>query len=149
MRPISMFAVALLFASGIGMAAQDATQPAAMTLAKAPHGARVFIISPKDGATVAQDVHVKFGVKGIALKPAGDVTPNSGHHHLLIDAKALPPLDAPIPSDATHKHYGKAQTGDTIHLAPGTHTLQLDFGDARHMQFDPPLVSKKITIHVK
>ena len=43
----------------------------------------------------------------------------------------------------------RAQTEDTIHLEPGTHTLQLDFGDGRHMQFDPPIVSKKITIHVK
>jgi hypothetical protein len=109
----------------------------------------VFIISPKDGATVGQDVAVEFGVKGIGLKPAGDLTPNSGHHHLLIDARELPPLGAPIPNDATHKHYGKAQTGDTIHLAPGTHTLQLDYGDTKHMQFDPPIVSKTITITVK
>ena len=149
MRHISLFAIALLLACGSAMAANGVTQPATMTLAKAPHGARVFIISPKNGATTGEDVKVKFGVKGIALKPAGDATPNSGHHHLLIDAQELPPLDAPIPNDATHRHYGKAQTEDTIHLAPGTHTLQLDFGDARHMQFDPPLVSKKITIHVK
>lgn len=149
MRNISLFAIALLFAVGSAMAAQNATQRATMTLAKAPHGARVFIISPKNGTTVGQEVQVRFGVEGIALKPAGDATPNSGHHHLLIDAKELPPLDAPIPNDATHKHYGNAQTADTIHLAPGTHTLQLDLGDARHMQFDPLLVSKKITIHVR
>ena len=87
--------------------------------------------------------------KGVAIKPAGDTTPDSGHHHLLIDGKELPPLDAPIPNDATHKHYGKGQTEDTIHLEPGTHTLQLDLGDAAHRQFDPPIVSKKITVHVK
>jgi hypothetical protein len=126
-----------------------ANAPAPLPREEAPEGARVFIISPKNGAHVGQDVKVKFGVKGIALKPAGDATPASGHHHLLIDAKQLPPLDAPIPNDATHKHYGKAQTEDTIHLEPGTHTLQLDYGDARHLQFDPPLVSKTITIHVK
>ncbi|HEX5122156.1 MAG TPA: DUF4399 domain-containing protein, partial [Rhodanobacteraceae bacterium] len=34
-------------------------------------------------------------------------------------------------------------------LEPGTHTLQLDLGDAAHRQFDPPIVSKKITVHVK
>jgi hypothetical protein len=108
-----------------------------------------MVVSPKNGATVGQDVTVKFGAKGIAIKPAGDTTPDSGHHHLLIDGKELPPLDAPIPNDATHKHYGKAQTEDTIHLEPGTHTLQLDLGDAAHRQFDPPIVSKKITVHVK
>ena len=37
----------------------------------------------------------------------------------------------------------------TIRLEPGTHTLQLDLGDAAHRQFDPPIVSKRITIHVK
>jgi len=116
---------------------------------KAPHGAKVFIVSPKDGATVGQDVHVVFGVEGIKVAPATDTTSGSGHHHLLIDVKELPPMNAPIPADANHKHYGKGQTEDTIHLTPGDHTLQLDFADYRHMQFDPPLVSKKITIHVK
>ena len=145
MRTTFLLATALLLGSGFALAADDA----ATARPKAPHGAKVFIVSPKDGATVGPDVTVKFGVEGIAIKPAGDATPNSGHHHLLIDAKELPPLDAPIPADATHKHYGKGQTEDTIHLEPGTHTLQLDFGDTAHRQFDPPLVSKKITIHVK
>ncbi len=148
MRIISLRTTALVLvalALGIGAAsAQDA-----MSRAKAPKGAKVFIESPKDGATVGPDVMVKFGAEGIATKPAGDMTPNSGHHHLLIDQKELPPLDQPIPNDATHKHYGKAQTEDTIHLEPGTHTLQLDLGDTAHRQFDPPIVSKKITITVK
>ena len=116
---------------------------------KAPKGAKVMILEPKNGATVSQDVTVKFGVSGIKVAPATDTTAGTGHHHLLIDEKELPPGNAPIPNDATHKHYGKGQTEDTVRLTPGDHTLQLDFGDAAHMQFDPPLVSKKITIHVK
>ena len=144
MRTISWLAAALAIGSGLALADDAAT-----ARPKAPPGAKVFIVSPADGATVGQEVTVRFGVEGIALKPAGDPTPASGHHHLLIDAKELPPLDAPIPNDATHKHYGKAQTEDTIHLAPGTHTLQLDFGDTAHRQFDPPIVSEKITITVK
>ncbi len=125
--------------------------PAVATLARvpAPKGARVFIVSPKDGDTVGREVKVVFGIEGVTLKPAGDLTPGSGHHHLLIDVDQLPPLDAPIPADAHHKHYGKAQTEDTLELAPGTHTLQLDLGDARHVQFDPPILSPRITIHVK
>jgi len=143
LRTMPLVLVALTL--GIGAAsAQDAA-----SREKAPKGAKVFIESPKDGATVGQDVTVKFGAEGIAIKPAGDMTPNSGHHHLLIDQKELPPLDAPIPNDATHKHYGKGQTEDTIHLEPGKHTLQLDLGDTAHRQFDPPIVSKKITITVK
>lgn len=148
MRLVSLFAVALIGATGLANA-QDAAKPAAIGREHAPYYAKVFIVSPKNGATVGQDVKVTFGVKGMALVPSTVATPGSGHHHLLIDGKELPSLDAPIPNDATHKHYGKAQTEDTIQLQPGDHTLQLEFGDAKHMQFDPPLVSKKITVHVK
>lgn len=143
MRTISILLVALTL--GVGSASAQTAAPRT----KAPAGAKVFIESPKDGATVGQDVTVKFGAEGIAIKPVGETTPDSGHHHLLIDQKELPPPDAPIPNDATHKHYGKAQTEDTIHLEPGTHTLQLELGDAAHRPFDPPIVSKKITITVK
>ena len=130
--------------------AQDAAKPAALPRLKTPAHAHVFIVSPKDGATVGSDVTVKFGAKGVEVKPATDgIAAGTGHHHLLIDAAELPPGDQPIPADATHKHYGKGQTEDTIHLTPGDHTLQLDFADAAHVQYDPPLVSKKITVHVK
>jgi hypothetical protein len=138
----------LVFLSG-NILAQDAAKSPTLARQKAPAGAKVFIVEPKDGATVNQDVTVKFGVSGIKLAPATDTTPGTGHHHLLIDGKELPAGNAPIPNDAAHKHYGKAQTEDTVRLEPGDHTLQLDFADALHVQFDPPLVSKKITIHVK
>lgn len=129
--------------------AKDDAKPAPSANPAPPRGARVFIESPRDGATVGQDVHVVFGVSDIKVAPATDTAPGTGHHHLLIDVKELPPLDAPIPADANHKHYGKGQTEDTIHLPPGDHTLQLDFADYRHLQFDPRLVSQRITIHVK
>jgi hypothetical protein len=148
MRAISLLAAFSLLAVGAAFA-DDMAKPAGPPRAKAPPGAAVFIVSPKDGETVGQDVLVKFGVKGIEIKPAGDPTPNTGHHHLLIDVAELPAGDAPVPNDATHKHYGKGQTEDTIRLTPGDHTLQLDFADLAHVQFNPPLVSKKITIHVK
>ena len=115
----------------------------------APKGAEVFIVSPEDGATVPQAFTVKFGVKNIALAPAGDVTKNTGHHHLLIDVDKLPAAGAPIPTDANHMHFGKAQTQADIKLTPGKHTLQLILGDSGHMPFDPSIVSKKITVNVK
>jgi hypothetical protein len=148
MRAVTLFAAIALLSAG-SVFAQDAAKPTGVEQKKAPAGASVFIISPKDGETVGQQFTVKFGVKGIAIEPAGDPTPNTGHHHLLIDAADLPPGNLPIPADANHKHYGKGQTEDTITLPPGDHTLQLDFGDLAHMQFNPPLVSKKITVHVK
>jgi hypothetical protein len=145
MSKYSLLFVSFALVAGSALAA-DAP---ALAREKAPAGAKVFIVSPTNDATVGRDVEVVFGVEGIAIAPATDATPGTGHHHLLVDAASLPPLDAPIPNDATHRHYGKGQTGDTIHLEPGTHTLQLDLGDARHVQFDPPIVSEKITIHVK
>jgi hypothetical protein len=115
----------------------------------APKGAEVFIVSPEDGAKVSQEFKVKFGTKDVALAPAGDVTKNTGHHHLLIDVDKLPAAGQPIPNDANHMHFGKAQTEATIKLAPGKHTLQLELGDSGHMPFDPPIVSKKITVNVE
>ncbi|HET8942420.1 MAG TPA: DUF4399 domain-containing protein [Rudaea sp.] len=146
--------IAAIVGAGLAMlstlaVAQNSTNATAMLQPKAPQGAKVFFVAPKDGATVGRDVHVEFGVTGIKLEPATNVSSNSGHHHLLIDVGTLPAMNAPIPSDAHHLHFGKGQTETTIRLSPGEHTLQLDFGNYAHMQFDPPIVSKKITIHVK
>lgn len=148
MRKSILLAVALSLCAA-PLFAQDAAKPAGVEQKKAPAGASVFIVSPKDGETVGQEFTVKFGAKGIAIRPAGDPTPGTGHHHLLIDVAELLPGNAPIPNDATHKHFGKGQTEATITLPPGDHTLQLEFADLAHVPFDPPLVSKKITVHVK
>ncbi len=115
----------------------------------APKDAKVFIVSPKNGATVDKTFTVKFGMKGLELKPAGDETKNSAHHHLLVDQKALPDPTLPIPASDTVIHYGKAQTETQLTLTPGKHTLQLVAGDKGHMQFDPTVASKVITINVK
>jgi hypothetical protein len=115
----------------------------------APAGATVEILSPADGATVDKTFTVKFGVKGMNLAPAGDQTPATGHHHLLIDVDKLPADNLPIPMDANHMHFGKAQTETEVTLAPGKHTLQLELGDKNHVPFDPAIVSKKITVTVK
>ncbi|AZC25418.1 MULTISPECIES: DUF4399 domain-containing protein [Pseudomonas] len=116
---------------------------------QAPAGAKVFIVSPADGDTVDKTFKVKFGVEGIALAPAGDQAANTGHHHLLIDVDQLPAENMPIPMDAKHLHFGKAQTETEVTLAPGKHTLQLELGDKNHVPFDPVIVSKKITVTVK
>src|SRR5579864_9602581 len=115
-----------------------------------PAGAEVYIISPKNGATVHADkVLVQFGLKGMGIAPAGIKFDNSGHHHLLIDTD--PPADQSAPLPATDKivHFGKGQTETTLNLSPGKHTLQLLFADLNHIPHSPPLLSKKITITVK
>ena len=114
-----------------------------------PEGAKVFIVSPKDGATVDKTFTVKFGMEGLKLAPATDQTPGTAHQHLLIDQKELPDASVPIPATDTVIHYGKAQTETELTLTPGTHTLQLELGDKNHMAFEPPIISEKITVTVK
>lgn len=120
-----------------------------LPVTKAPTGAEVYIVSPKDGATVGQSVTVVFGLKGMGVAPAGVKKEGTGHHHLLVDVKELPTAGQPIPKDDTHLHFGNGQTETTLKLAPGTHTLQLELADENHIPFDPAIVSKKITVHVK
>ena len=134
--------------AGFAGASMAADAPGLPTT-KAPAGAEVYIISPKDGATVGENVTVRFGLKGMGVAPAGVDKEKTGHHHLLVDVKDLPPAGQPIPKDETHLHFGGGQTETTLTLKPGTHTLQLELADQNHIPFDPALVSKKITIHVK
>lgn len=110
-------------------------------------GPQVFIVSPVDGATVNSPVSVEFGIRGYALAPAGTQDEGTGHHHLLIDTP-LPALGMPIPADANHLHFGKAQTSTELELEPGTHTLQLLLGDGNHVPHSSPLQSAQITITV-
>jgi len=114
----------------------------------APEGASAYIVSPKDGATVSSPLKVVFGLAGMGVAPAGVEKKNTGHHHLIIDSD-LPPMNEPVTSDAHHRHFGGGQTEVTIELAPGNHTLQLVMGDHNHIPHDPPIISKKISIHVK
>jgi hypothetical protein len=148
MKTTLVLALTLLTATAAAQPAPS-TAPSGLPRTASAAGAEEYIISPKDGETVGQDLTVRFGLKGMGVAPAGVVKENTGHHHLLIDNKELPPLDLPIANDDTHKHYGGGQTEATIHLAPGDHTLQLLLGDASHIPLNPSVMSKKITVHVK
>lgn len=111
-------------------------------------GAAVTILSPPDGAVLSSPVKVVFGLQAMGLAPAGDYTPNTGHHHLLVDVPA-PDLGQVIPKDANHLHFGQGQYEAEITLAPGSHTLQLLFADGNHLPHNPPLMSPPITIIVQ
>ena len=130
--------------------AETAAQAATAQMPRTPslEGARVFIISPADGESVTSPVQIEFGIEGMSVAPAGDDTPHSGHHHLLINAP-LPEMGLPIPADANHVHFGDGSTSTEIALEPGKHTLQLLLGDHLHMPHDPPVISKPITIYVE
>lgn len=114
----------------------------------APVGAKVYLIAPAKDATVSSPVTVVFGLSGMGVAPAGTQIPETGHHHLLVDDPTVD-FALPLPTSTQVLHFGKGQTETTLALKPGTHTLQLVFGDWKHQAFNPTLASEKITITVK
>lgn len=114
-------------------------------------GAKVYIISPQEGATVSSPFTVRFGLKGMGIAPAGVEKEKTGHHHLIIDAPlpAGEDLDYAIPADENYRHFGGGQTETELTLPAGEHTLQLLLGDHNHIPHDPPLASAQITITVE
>lgn len=113
---------------------------------KAPQG-RVFFISPADGAVVKSPLRVEFGVEGMTVQAAGDIVPGTGHHHLIINGDAEP-AGTVVPSDETHKHFGKGQTEAEIKLEPGKYRLTLQFANGHHESYGPEF-STSINITVE
>jgi hypothetical protein len=144
---IGALLLAALPLAGVPLASAQTPAAAAGRTPSAP-GAEVYIISPKNGATVHNPVRVVFGLKGMGIAPAGVRFENTGHHHLLIDTDAPADMNAPLPATDKIVHFGKGQTETTLTLSPGKHTLQLLLADASHIPHNPPVMSKKITITV-
>jgi hypothetical protein len=137
----------------VALAAAAATLAAGWAWAQAartpsPPGAKVYFISPADGAVIKGPVKVVMGLSGMGVAPAGVDIANTGHHHILVNAPANLKLDAALPADEVHRHFGLGQTEAQLTLPPGKHTLQLLLGDRSHVPHDPPVMSEKITITV-
>lgn len=135
--------------AGLLLGSTFLVQAADVPRTPSPAGAEVYIISPKDGATVNGTFKVQFGLKGMGVAPAGVDVPDTGHHHLLIDVKDQPDMNAPLPTTDNIRHFGKGQTETELTLTPGQHTLQLLVGDKNHVPLKPVVESQKITITVK
>lgn len=117
---------------------------------KSYEGAKLYIISPANGAKVRSPFKVQFGLSGLGVAPAGIAKEKTGHHHLLIDTDVKEvDMSKPLPATEKIKHFGGGQTEVMLELPPGKHTLQLLMGDENHVPFDPPLMSEKITITVR
>ena len=97
-------------------------------------GARVFFVSPADGATVPSPVKLEFGLEGAEVKPAGENVPNSGHHHLIINGSGIE-QGVVVPKDETHIHYGGGQTSAEVELSPGEYTLTMQFANFLHLSY--------------
>ena len=112
-----------------------------------PPDAKVYFVGLQNGAVVPQKAILRFGLSNMGVAPAGIEKPNTGHHHLLIDAKE-PDMNEPIPSDFNHLHFGAGQTEATVTLPLGWHTIQLLLGDENHVPHNPPVISKPIKVLV-
>ncbi|MEM9151644.1 MAG: DUF4399 domain-containing protein [Cyanobacteria bacterium P01_F01_bin.3] len=139
----------LLFAFGIFLAGMQPSPAIADTvISHAPESASATILEPANNGDVDQTFTVKFGLSGMGVAPAGVDVKNTGHHHLLVDLKDLPPLDQPLPGSEHILHFGGGQTETELSLAPGKHTLQLILGNYEHVPHDNPVTSEKITVNV-
>lgn len=107
----------------------------------------VDFIEPKDGATLPSTFKVRFGLDGMKVAPAGDMTEGTGHHHLLIDIADVPE-GVVIPMDDRHRHFGKGQTEAEITLPPGRYRLTMQFADGLHRSYGEKM-RKTIEVTVK
>lgn len=139
---------ALRLPAALALALLAAPAAAELPRQPAPEGAAVYFIAPADGAVVSSPVTVKFGLRGMGIAPAGLDHPQTGHHHLLIDAPEVD-MGLPLPKTEQVRHFGGGQTEAAVELAPGAHTLQLLLGDYLHIPHDPPVLSATVTVTVE
>lgn len=104
----------------------------------------VSFAQPQDGAVVASEFKVVMNIDGMQVEKAGEAVPGSGHHHLIIDGDCIAKGDA-VPKDDLHRHFGKGQKETTLLLAPGEHTLTMQFANGLHQSYGPDWCK---TIHV-
>lgn len=108
---------------------------------------RVAIVEPADGAVVESGpVLVRLEAQGFTVVPAGDTTPNSGHHHLFLDRDVTSAMD-PIPvEEGFIVHLGTGVSEFTFDsIGPGEHRIIAVVGDAVHVPVEPALQD---TIHI-
>ncbi len=91
----------------------------------------VFFRQPTNNAIVPPTFVVKMGAAGVAVDPSGEVVSESGHMHILVDTDFIPAGEI-IPTDEQHLHFGDGSLETELTLAPGEHTLHLQFADGLH-----------------
>jgi Domain of unknown function (DUF4399) len=142
---VALIATGVLALTGCGMFGWGAAAPSPNA---APTGDRgVYFMEPADGATVTSPFKVKFGVKGMDIKPAGEQIKGTGHHHLLINLDSKPEGEI-IPFDEKHMHFGKGQTEAEVKLPPGNYKLTMQFADGFHLSYGKPM-STTLRVTVK
>jgi hypothetical protein len=95
----------------------------------------VEITYPLEGAVVTSPVAITMQAHGFTVEPAGEVRPDAGHLHVMVDVPCVEPGQV-VPRDESHLHFGDGQTGTSIDLEPGEHTLCLQAADGAHVALD-------------
>ena len=138
-------ALALSFVCALGLAAcgAPADEPAPEETPPAPAVApmTVTILEPAEGAVVTGPVvTVRLGAT-VPILPAGDLTPNTGHHHLYLDAEQTAAM-VPVPSvPGSIVHMGNAASEFRFDsVQPGTHRLIAVVADGVHVPLQPWVV---------
>ena len=108
----------------------------------------VAFFDPLDGATVSSPFEVVMAATGLVVEPSGEINGGAGHFHILVDTDFIAHGEV-IPTDEQHLHYGKGQTTVSIELAPGEHTLRLQFADGAHTALDGEAYRDTITVVVE
>ena len=94
----------------------------------------LYFVWPQNGTTIKGGFWCRFGLRNMGVTHAGDISQNSGHHHLLVDVNEPLNPNEPIPQDKSHLHFRRGPDRKrAIELPPGKHTLQLVLGDADHL----------------
>ena len=127
-------------------AMEEAVEEAGDESLYVPEGARVFFANLNDGDTVTSPVFIQFGIEGMEVKPAGEIVKGTGHHHIIIDG-SFDALGDVVAADDTHIHFGGGQTETEQALAPGMHTLTMQFANGIHQSYGEQM-SATITVYV-
>jgi hypothetical protein len=140
----------LVMVVGFGVFASAQPKKAA-TPAKAKK-VRVFFVEPKNNATVASPIHMKFGSEGIEISPVppGDpkeTRPGVAHYHVGIDQDCLPPGKNIVKGTPSWVHFGDGKDVFDSQMTPGKHKLAVQLGDDLHNTM--PGACQVITINVK
>jgi len=121
---------------------QEVPAPAGEEMGLAVSSGTVTILEPADGSTIdGPELRVVLDLSGMEVRPAGDNTPHSGHHHLYLDHDLTDPTEPipAIPGQVIHMGDGSSEylfEG----VAPGQHRIIAVVGDHIHMPIQPWVV---------
>lgn len=131
----------------LGLATSIATLGLAGCASMGEPAQAVMLLEPADGATVSSPFKVRFGIKGMTVAEAGEILPNSGHHHLLVNQAPIAKGES-VPFSEQHLHFGKGQTETEVKLAPGIYKLTAQFANGAHQSYGAGM-SNTITVTVR